>query len=269
MRRFLLVIPLLGVLAVGILQQPLTASASPLVAQDLTCNVYSGPGTCGQMPDWGGDSFWCNNFSASSTHNGYMQRCLRSLKISGTGDNLRYVLFGQQIVQNPDPNNAVYNFVQTSADTSQSGNNSTMETRLWSTARASCSGGSLCDQENYSGLEPGNTCDANGGSLTIGANVGVGDLGVNYTDNNPLFYGCVTVPASDIYSQYYDYTLMQYSWDATKLTETFVFSQIMPNGWNGASVHIGLSAKVLYFLNGGLGGEFTVGSGNWTDNYNY
>ena len=138
-----------------------------------------------------------------------------------------------------------------------------METRLWSIARPNCS--TACDQENFDGLEPSNHCDPNGGSLTISLTGPLGNGTFGWTETDPLYYGCTMIPSSDIYSQYYDYTLMQSDQEYTKLKSDFTFSQWAPNGFNNGWIEIGLSGKG-HFMNPG---NNWLSSGNLYDDYKY
>lgn len=264
-RSVIFLVTLLGSLALlGIYQAPL-AYAAP---RDLTCQQVDQGVTCSQFLDASGYSIWCDSYNNSSVlHNSYTQICVRSLVFAGTGDGERYAAFNIQQVNNPDTANTVQDYWDSSADSSQSGSYSTMETRLWSLERnTSCTGHTNCDQENYEGLEPTNNCDPNGGSTSIGLSGSLGQGGFSWSETDPLFYGCTLVAPSDLYSQYYDYTLMQSSFNATKLKEDFTFGQWSQNGYNNRWFGIGLSAK------GHFNHNYTyswISSGNIDDYYHY
>jgi hypothetical protein len=255
-----LIVVLLCSLAVFNIINTSIAHAAPT---DLVCPSVSSGVTCKQFQDEAGVSIWCYSYNSSSLYNTYMQMCVRSLVFSGTGDGRRYALFNIQQINSPDTNNGVRDYFGGSADTTSSGNYSTMEARLWSLARSNCS--TACDQENYDGLEPSSNCDPNGGSLSIGLTGKLGSGSFGWTETDPLFYGCTMIPSSDLYSQYYDYTLMQSDQQYTKLKSDFTFAQWAPNGFNNNWIEIGLSGRG-HFMN-----PFNnwLSSGNLYDNYKY
>lgn len=264
---------LLGILLVvsATLAEVSPAMARPL---DLGCSDVNHEGSCSQYHDTGGDSFWCNTIYATALGSGYNQRCLRSLEITGTNDGYFYALFGIQTYLNPDPNDWVYIWSDSSEDSSEGCANCTIHTRLWSNnARGTCPGGSICNQQNYVGLEQGDNCDQNGDSETIGATVNVGDASINWSQTNPLYYGCTYATAvPDIYSRYYDYTLMDTdnNQDEGAVVQTTTFSQIAPGGLH--SIQIGLLEKGIFdcFNSNcpGSGVEVTT-TGNWFDSYTF
>ena len=238
---------------------------------DLTCQQVNSGVDCKQFQDEAGVSIWCNSYSNSSLlHNTYMQMCVRSLVFSGTGDGKRYALFNIQEVSNPDALNRVNDSWNVSADSSGSGTNSTMEARLWSLGRSNCN--NACDQENYDGLEPSNNCSPTGGTISIGLSSDLGHGGFSWTETDPLYYGCTYVPPSDIYSQYYDYTMEDVHQVWTKLKSDFTFAQWAPNGFNNSWIEIGLSAKAQFgyvSASNGYGYYTWLNSGNLYDNYKY
>src|SRR5579859_4824487 len=99
--------------------------------------------------------------------NVYMERTLRAFLYSGTGDHERYMLYVITVTLNPDINVRLANLVTTQSDTSVTGDNSTIQVRLWDTnvrSQNDCffSGGTTCDQRNYSDLEQLNYWQAMG-----------------------------------------------------------------------------------------------------------
>lgn len=266
--RLSVLVALLASLVAVIGLQPPTALA------DLGCSsIVDGSQKCNGWPDSGGDVYWGQAFSASSIHNAYMYRTLRSWGLTGTGDNMKYGVYGMEVEVQPDLNNMVSIWWYNQADQSANGDNATINTKLWDTqTRYSC-GSTICDQRNFNGLElQGEHCDPNGQSQSLSFTGNAGVLSVSLSLSQPLYHGCYEVPASDLYSQYYDYTLMQSNLGSTKVVQTFTFSQVKPYDWLGSKSNInhhfnvGLSAKAIFIT--GFS-KFTVSSGNWYDDWNY
>jgi len=239
------------------------------------------------MPDTGGDSAWQNTFyNKNYLLNSFERRWFFSYKYWNTGDNMRYVLFDQQIDDNPDPGNWSYwvtNTIYGSADTSQAGTNSTIEARFWSENTRytqysnGCIPGGACSQQDYPSLDEKYSCSANGNSVTVSVGVGLdfkggGSTSGGWSQSNALYNSCVTVPSvPDIYSRYYDFTAEDGVLEQQDLYADLTAAQVMTNGWNGAFVHIGLSSFGHFdtWNPNGWAGRFTIGSGNWADSYYY
>lgn len=248
---------------------------SPIALADLGCSsIVGGSQKCNGWPDSGGDVYWGNVFSASSLDNAYMYRTLRSFGLTGTGDNMKYGVYGMDVELQPDLTNGNYIWWNNQADLTPNGDNATINTKLWDTqTRYSC-GSSICDQRNFNGLElQGEHCDPNGQSQSLSFTGNAGILSVSLSFSQPLYHGCYEVPASDLYSQYYDYTLMQSNLSSTKVDQTFTFSQVKPYDWLGTTSNtnhkfkVGLSVKAIFLVSGFA--KFTVSSGNWYDDWNY
>lgn len=168
--------------------------------------------------------------------NVYMERTLRAFLYSGTGDHERYMLYVITVTLNPDINVRLANLVTTQSDTSVTGDNSTIQVRLWDTnvrSQNDCffSGGTTCDQRNYSDLEQLNYCQANGGqqTLTAGKDLGNG-VNIGWSLAVPTFNWCITSPPADVWSQYTNYTLQDGDQRWARITQQFAFAQWEPEG---------------------------------------
>ena len=268
---------LAGIFAASLLVVTMT-NVHPAQA-DMQCNAWNGA-ACSQFGDLQGGSWSCAYFSRTATlGKTQVQQCLRSLTFVGTGDNERYGLFDQQIITNPDTGtfglwwvtNSTYNF----EDTASAGTNSTTEARLWSINSRNTSCSSNCtDQRNYSGLEQDWNCVSNGSTQTISLNATIGKGGAGWSETDPLNSACITVPPSDWWSQYYDHTLINDIWgynpmQSQRLKVDFSFSQIMPQN-SGGQMQIGYSCLDHFNSNNTIGGiTYGMGSGNWTNHFNF
>lgn len=197
---------------------------------------------------------------------------------------MRYVLFDQQLDDDPDPGNAqvwVTNAIYGSADTSSSGSSSTMHARFWSTNTRytqysnGCIPGGACSQQDYPSLDEPYSCSYNGDSVTVslGAQLSFkngGSTSGGWSQTVALKNSCVTVPSvPDIYSRYYDFTAEDYILSSQDLYVDLTAAQVMTNGWNGASVKIGMSSFGHFVTHSSYDWTYSLGSGNWTDNYYY
>ena len=229
---------------------------------------------CTDFTDWGGGStgvVWCNTWYTTTTHNGWMQRCLHSKQLVLPTKDHKYAVFDMYVTSDPDSTNGVYVDWWPSRDSSVNGDQTTQETRLWRINRTSGCQASSCDQENFSPLEPGPQCTPNGGSVNIGVSATVEGVGFSVGESDPLYDGCLDVPGTDVYSQYYNWTMLNNSIYADRITTDYTFGQWAPYGYASNTIKIGLSAKAMFYIDnsGCWACDFTIGSGNWSDNYTY
>lgn len=259
-----------SLLVIGVLMAYALRQTPVAHADFQTCNPTA---NCTDMPDTGTTDrvIWCNTWFTQTTQNGYFQRCLHSKQLVLSAKSRKYTIFDMYTTTSPDINNGVYVDWWGSRDSSVDGSATTVHTRLWSTNRTSGCTFNSCDQENYTPLEPGPQCSPTGGSSTVGVSATVEGVGVNISESDPLFYGCLDVPGSDVYSQYYNYTLLDSSVNGNKITQDFTFSQWAPYGYAGKTIKIGLFAKGLFWVHSSctFGCDFSVDSSNWFDNYVY
>jgi hypothetical protein len=239
------------------------------------------------MADTGGDAAWQNTFyNTSYLMNSFQRRWFYSYKYWNTGDNMRYVLFDQQIDDNPDAGSWsawVENSIFGGADTSQGGTNSTIHARFWSMNirytqySNGCIPGGACSQQDYYALDEKYNSSANGNSVTVSLGVGLdfkggGSTSGGWSQTSALYNSSVTVPSvPDIYSRYYDFTAQDSVLAQQDVYVDLTAAQVMTNGWNGSFVHIGLSSFGHFesFVLGQWAGRFTIGTGNWGDSYYY
>lgn len=221
-------------------------NAPPAHADVFSCN-YTGTATCSTKADTQG-RYVITQTAFYSRGNVWLQVISRSFMFTGTGDNERYMLYQMTVTLNPDQNARLGILTSITADTSSSGNNSTFQSRLWSNNDRSCnSSNQPCYQENFIPLEIKNECDATGGSQTFSAGYGTKGGTIGWSDTIPTYSSCLRVPSSDVWSQYYDYTVTDSTLIWTKTSKDFLFSQWEYNNCCNRQVKIGLSAHSELF----------------------
>lgn len=267
-RSVLIAITILGIGALSV------RGAPPVHADFGQCNPnYS----CVDFPVWGGGPngvVWCNTRFTQTTKNGWMQRCLHSKQLVLPTKDQKYAIFDMYVTSAPDVPDQVYSDWWDQRDTSVNGDRTTQETRLWSNNRTSGCQYTSCDQENFSPLEPGPQCNQSGSGRTISVSATIQNINVSFSESDPLYDACLDIPGSDVYSQYYNWTMMNQGADGDKFTTDFSFAQWAPYGYGGNTIKIGLSAKAVYWVVANAPGcingcDFSVYSGDWTDNYSY
>lgn len=237
-------------------------------ADVFSCN-FSGTATCSAKADTQG-RFVITSTAFYSRGNVWLQEIMRSFMFVGTGDNERYMLYQMTVTLNPDPNARLGIYFSAFADTSSSGNSSTFQPRLWSTGNRTCSAGqNPCYQENFTPLEQQNECDSNGGSQTFSAGYGTKGGTIGWSDTIPTYSSCLRVPSSDVWSQYYDYTIEDSGLIWTKVSKDFLFSQWEQNNCCSRQMHIGFSAHSNLFDPGPKVSLAGPAVGNITTQYNY
>ena len=225
----------------------ITLYAPEVRADTWTCN-QGGTVTCKQYKDQSGQVVEAPYISGPGKS--FAQAILRSFMFTGTGDNKRYMMWVVSTILNPDTTQGLWDFTSLSADQSVTGDNSTIHSRLWSTNDRSCGFVPNC-QGDFNPLDEQNNCQSGQAQLSSSVTVTAGVIG--WTINFDPFSSCTYAPQSDIWSQYYDYTLMAGSANATKLDDTLVFSQWENNNCCGRKVAIDFAFKgQLWNIHSGL-----------------
>lgn len=199
---------------------------------------------------------------------------LRSNYYWGTEDSNRYALFDEEVHMLPDTLGGVTNYINgsSSGDSSVGGDNSTIQVRFWSTARAceTCGGQ---DQRNYDGLVTRQRCENNprqteSWNTSLGYSKDGGEIKIGWNTTWTPTVQCVSWPVivHDPWSRYLNLTLGDDFYRDKEYYADLTDGQIMPNGYNGWSIHIGMS-NLTRFSYGAF--AYTIGSGNWFDDYTY
>jgi len=194
--------------------------------------------------------------------NTFIQSVLRAYAFAGVDSREKdtYMLFHLTITLSPDPNSSFENWLIPngfSPDSSQTGDNSTLHVRLWSTNTHSnnCAISTPCSQQNYSGLAMANFCYQDGGSNTFTSPPNI--TGMSWSIAAPTYHWCILNPPGDIYSQYYDYTLQDMNEARTQIVQDFVFAQWQPSSNHDFKIaysvqsHLGLIARTHRAKNDG------------------
>ena len=214
---------------------PVYASGDPF-----SC-TYSGK-PCTQAMDTNGDYVVGGTYPGSGISS--LSVTLRSYTIAA-GDGKQYMLYRVNVTLTPDPSVRMGNWPFATVpgvpqyDTTTSGSDSTIVARLWSLNRQGCAG-EPCTQANFNDLEPQSSCVSTGSS-TISASVPVKGANISWSDTIPTYSSCTFAPATDQWSQYYNYTLVDRSLVLSKISTEFVFSQWQAN--TGSSFDIGFSVQ--------------------------
>jgi hypothetical protein len=241
----------------------------PLAYADVSCKPING-GTCSFANNLWGSHYDCYTYYNSSyLRNSFVESCLESYVISGTGDNKRYFYFDPVTTINPDTSYGVITYGGSgNGDSSQNGTYSTVQTRLWSTARTQgCNNyPGYCDQQAYPPMQPNDYCSPNGGSHTVSGQFTVGVLTINFQENDPIYYGCVNkASVPDVYSSYTDYTRINGN-SGSEFTLDAPSGQWGPNGYNGRQEAIGWSFFGHYWRGST---QYWIQSPNLMEQYNY
>jgi hypothetical protein len=196
---------------------------------------------------------------------------LRSNYYWGTEDSNRYAMFDEEVHMLPDTSSNVFNYLNGSSngDGSVDGSSSTIQVRFWSTSR-SCQ--TCNEQRDYSGLATYQRCQTNPGvqeSVSAELRVpGNPELAIGWGSTWSPTVECVSWPSlpSDPWSHYLNLTLGDSFYRDKAYVADLAAGQIMPNGYNSSTIHIGMRNVTRFTL-----GQFsyTIGSGNWFDDYNY
>lgn len=240
---------------------------TPVAYANVDCSAPHG-GSCSLMNDVNGVNFWCQTDFDTTGHlyNSWVQGCLQSWIMSGTGDNRRYSYYDIETTTNPDSANGVITYSQNSDDASSNGVNSTMESRLWSTDRTAGCQPTACDQQNFPPLQPNNTCDTNGGSYTTNGTATIGVISVNWNETNPIYWGCIDRASADVYSAYADYTREKGN-QQSPVTVDMPSSQWSPNNYNNRTIDIGWHWIAQYYR--GASRYYINNPNNRNDEYKY